>query len=264
MQLLRAMFTFAAGQYDDSNGRSFFPENPTKIISHARSWFHIKKRIRIIKQHELARWYEAVQELQNSNKAAIVRDYLLLILFTGLRKQEAAQLEWQNIDFNNRTLTVFETKNKLHHTLPLSDFVFALLQNRHNDADIAVNNEYVFPGNGIGGYLVEPRKQIARVVKMSGISFTLHDLRRTFITTAESLDISAYALKKLLNHKTNGDVTSGYIIMDTERLRKPMQMIADRLATLINENAGNITFTSSDFTKSTNQNKIIALTNCMP
>ncbi|MDG1286327.1 MAG: hypothetical protein P8P30_02045 [Rickettsiales bacterium] len=54
----------------------------------------------------------------------------------------------------------------------------------------------------------------------------LHDLRRTFITTAESLDISAYALKRLVNHKNSNDVTSGYIIMDTERLRKPMEQIS--------------------------------------
>jgi hypothetical protein len=43
---------------------------------------------------------------------------------------------------------------------------------------------------------------------------------------AESIDISAYALKRLVNHKmTNDDVTAGYIISDGERLRKPMQQI---------------------------------------
>ena len=62
----------------------------------------------------------------------------------------------------------------------------------------------------------------------------LHDLRRTFITAAESLDISAYALKRLLNHKMSNDVTAGYIINDVERLRKPMQLITDHLLKLIN------------------------------
>ena len=115
----------------------------------------------------------------------------------------------QNIDFNSKTLTVIETKNKSHHTLPTSDFIFSLLQARYNNAHTVINSKYVFPGNGAGGYLVEPRKQIAKVVKTSAIPFTLHDLRRTFITIAESLDISAYALKRLLNHQSNGDVTSG-------------------------------------------------------
>jgi hypothetical protein len=52
-------------------------------------------------------------------------------------------------------------------------------------------------------------------------------LRRTFITIAESLDIPAYALKRLLNHKMNNDVTAGYIISDVERLRAPMQKVTD-------------------------------------
>ena len=67
----------------------------------------------------------------------------------------------------------------------------------------------------------------AGAVTETGITFTLHDLRRTFITVAESLDIPAYALKRLLNHKMSNDVTAGYIITDVERLRIPMQRITD-------------------------------------
>ena len=61
------------------------------------------------------------------------------------------------------------------------------------------------------------------VIQASGVTFTPHDLRRTFITVAESLEIPAYSLKKLLNHKMTGDVKAGYIIIDAERLREPMQ-----------------------------------------
>lgn len=67
------------------------------------------------------------------------------------------------------------------------------------------------------------------VVELSGVPFTLHDLRRTFATIAEGLDLSAYALKRLLNHKMNNDVTAGYIMRDVDRLRKPMQQIANFL-----------------------------------
>lgn len=70
---------------------------------------------------------------------------------------------------------------------------------------------------------------MAKVIASSGVSFTVHDLRRTFITVAESLDIPAYALKRLLNHKMMNDVTAGYIMLDIERLRAPMQMITDHL-----------------------------------
>ena len=74
---------------------------------------------------------------------------------------------------------------------------------------------------------------MAKVSQMSGVNFTMHDLRRTFITMAESLDISAYAVKRLVNHKMTSDVTAGYIISDVERLRKPMQLITDSLLKFI-------------------------------
>jgi hypothetical protein len=44
------------------------------------------------------------------------------------------------------------------------------------------------------------------------------------------LDIPAYALKRLLNHTDNAsDVTAGYLILDVERLREPMERIAQSL-----------------------------------
>ncbi len=67
------------------------------------------------------------------------------------------------------------------------------------------------------------------VAALSGVPFTIHDLRRTFATTAEGLDLPAYSLKRLLNHKMSNDVTAGYIMLDVERLRKPMQLITDFL-----------------------------------
>ncbi len=71
------------------------------------------------------------------------------------------------------------------------------------------------------------------VVALSGVEFTPHDLRRTFVTIAESLDIPAYALKRFMNHKSNGDVTAGYIVLSVERLRKPMQAITDHILEMV-------------------------------
>ena len=107
--------------------------------------------------------------------------------------------------------------------LPLSDYLYDLLVARHEGAV----SPFVFPGQEPNASLKEPRPQMRKVTDRSGVEFTLHDLRRTFITIAEGLDISAYAIKRLVNHKMHQDVTAGYIISDLERLRQPMQRITD-------------------------------------
>lgn len=73
------------------------------------------------------------------------------------------------------------------------------------------------------------RKQMAKVIKESGISCAIYDLHRMFLTVAESLDISAYAVKRLAHHKMSDDITAGYILADVERLRQPIQKITDYL-----------------------------------
>jgi integrase len=232
MRFLRALFNFAAGEYEDGKGRSLILENPVKRLSHTRAWYRIERRQTVIKSHKLPAWYEAVIQVRDersTGKSAALRDYFLLIIFTGLRREEAARLTWDQVDLKAKTLTIADTKNHLPHILPLSDFLFNLLTLRK---DHAVSN-YVFPGDGRAGYIVEPRKVMKKIIEKAEISFTLHDLRRTFITVAEGLDISAYALKRLLNHKMNQDVTAGYIVMDVERLREPMQMISKHLLKLM-------------------------------
>lgn len=133
-----------------------------------------------------------VQSLQNET----LRDYLILILLTGLRRQEAAKLMWEHVDLVAKTLTIVRenAKNNELHTLPLSDYLFELLKSRSQNKI----NQYVFPGTGSAGYIIEPRKQMANVTKASGIHFTVHDLRRSFITIAEGLDISTYAANQQL------------------------------------------------------------------
>lgn len=146
-------------------------------------------------------------------------------MLTGLRRSEAARLKWCDVDFIEQSFTIPDTKNKRSHTLPLTDFLHTLLKRRSHTKE----NEYVFPGKTEKGHLIDPKAAVTKVCDLSNVDFTLHDLRRTFITVAERLEIPAYALKRLLNHKSPNDVTAGYIIMDIERLRSPMQQITDHM-----------------------------------
>src|SRR5262249_44878145 len=124
MRLLRALFNFAAGKYADEAGRSPFATNPVKVLSETKAWAKIDRRRNVIKSHELADWYRAVQNLTNTT----TRDYLLLLIFSGLRRQEAARLRWSDIDLKGRTLTIPDTKNRRPLELPLPQFLYAMLE----------------------------------------------------------------------------------------------------------------------------------------
>lgn len=227
MRVLRALFNFAASEYEDEYGAPLFPDNPVTRISHTKAWYRVERRRTVIKTHELKSWFEGVSSLESEysfEQTETVRDYLLLLLFTGLRREEGARLLWSRVDLEGRTLTITDTKNGEPHTLPLSDYLYALLTRRQAKA----KGPYVFPSaTSKTGHLINPYKPIEKVRERSGIYFTLHDLRRTFITIAEGLDISSYAVKRLVNHKMRTGVTAGYIVSDVERLRKPMQAITD-------------------------------------
>ncbi|WP_036302223.1 tyrosine-type recombinase/integrase [Methylotenera sp. L2L1] len=226
MRNFRAVMNYAIMKYEDSNGDSIFRHNPVIRITQLRAWHRAVRRDTLIKHYDLAPWYQAVMNLSNDSIAPnreVVKDFLLLVLFTGLRRNEAAKLTWNRVDLKDKTIVIKDTKNHTDHILPLTDFLHDLLTKRKAEA----KTKYVFPNETNTGYMTDPKKQIANVIKESGVNFSTHDLRRTFITIAESLDISAYALKRLLNHKMTNDVTAGYIISDVERLRVPMQKITD-------------------------------------
>ncbi len=228
MRQLRAYFNYAMGEYEDTQGRPIFIHNPVSRLSHIKAWNREKRKQTVIKTYDLKRWYSAVMELpshqlnnKQPNTAEICRDLFLFILFTGLRRREASTLKWENIDFQDHSLTIENTKNHETHSLPLTRFLLEVLDRRKSDSP------YVFQGTTLDKPLNDPKKQLDKVRKISGVYFNLHDLRRTFITIAESIDINTYALKKLLNHKDQRDVTGGYIITDMERLREPMNKITN-------------------------------------
>jgi integrase len=217
MRTLRLLWNFAADRNPDLG------PNPVRL---RRQWFPVPRRERLVREDDLAKFYNAASKLENP----VQRDYLLLLLFTGLRRREAASLRWSDIDLRARTLTVpaASTKSGKKLDLPMSDFVRDLFVARRALGDA----KFVFPANSKSGHVEEPRFALDAVAEASGVRVSVHDLRRTFITVAESCDISPLALKALVNHAIGGDVTAGYVQMTPERLREPAQRVCDRLKEL--------------------------------
>ncbi len=249
MRFLRSLLNFSKATYEDSNGHSILIENPVSILTNTRSWYREKRKQTVIKPHQLPGWFKAVSELKNPeciDSSFVIADYLIFLLFTGLRRQEAAQLLWKNVDLKDKSLTIPDPKNHCTLNLPLSEFLVDLLKERKA---LAIN-EYVFPGKEGKGFLIEPKRQIKRVIESSGVQFTIHDLRRTFVTIANSIEIPGYSIKRLVNHKMNGDITARYIISDADNLREPMEKITSYLLSLSNNKGDNkIVFLDKDLQK---------------
>jgi integrase len=212
MRGLRAVWNFMAERVSD------MPPCPVKL---KRQWHPVRPRQRHLRGDDMPAFYRAVMALPN----AVARDYILLLLFTGLRRREAAALRWADVDLQGRTIRIPETKSGRKLDLPMSDVTHDMLVARRSVG----KTEYVFPSHAASRHIESVKFFFNQVAEASGVRISAHDLRRTYITTAESADISVMATKALVNHSLGCGVHEGYIQMSVERLREPAQRVADKL-----------------------------------
>jgi integrase len=225
MRALRAIWNFVA-ERNDGVPAAALPPNPVKL---KRQWFPVKRRKRLVKADDLPAFYAALTQLENT----VMRDYILLMLFTGLRRREAASLEWSDVDLQGRVIRVDaeETKTGEKLDLPMSDIILDMMIARRS----ICSDNWVFPANSKSGHVESPKFAFEKIKEATGLRYSPHDLRRTFVTTAESCEISTFALKAMVNHSLgSGDITGGYVEMTAQRLRGPAQLVAD----LIKERCG--------------------------
>jgi len=232
MRLVRALFNYAIGQYEDSKGEPLFVHNPVIRITSQKLWFKEKIRQGVVMKYDLKKWYEGVMNLplQDDNvyidtSAEVVRDFLIFAMFSGLRRNEVLEMKWSDIDFRNHSFTLEDTKNNESHSLPLNFKLDEVLERRKNDTD----NPYIFQGLKPNGHLHPPKRQMARARALVGFHFTNHDLRRTFETMANRLNLSKFTLDKLVNHRNSKDITGRYIVLEIDDLREPMVKTAELL-----------------------------------
>jgi integrase len=227
-RFLRSLLNYCAAKYRDEDSSPLIKYNPVKILTETRQWATVNRRQTIIKNKDLPKWFKAVQGL----KSSVVRDYLLTILLSGLRRNEALPLETKAIDLEERTITLLDTKNNKPFMIPIPNYLHKVLKAR---IKANVENTYIFPSRIKGRRITEPQSGINSVIKVSKVEFCSHDLRRLFVTTAEALDLSPFVIKRLVNHSVTGkdsDTTGGYIVSDLDRLRGPIQKIEDKILQL--------------------------------
>jgi integrase len=222
----RVMTSFGVMYNYTAKRNGGMPQNPVTLVREDQ-WYDIEPRDGELKISKYAAFYKAIMELQS----AVARDYLILITFTGLRRREAASLEWGQVDLAEKTLVIppQKTKNGKKLTLPLTDVVFNMLSARQAMG----MTRYVFPAVGRAGYIQEPKFHLQQIAKKTGIKVTIHDLRRSYARVVESCDPSVITLAALLNHKLPGATTTqNYARPPMERMREVAEKTCAKLKAL--------------------------------
>lgn len=114
-------------------------------------------RDRFLQSYELPRFFASLMEEPNET----VRDYFLVSLLTGARRANVLAMRWREVNFDDRIWRIPRTKNDEPQNVTLTDEVIEVLRRRRGASEAGA--EYVFPGDGGSGHLVEPKKGWKRV-----------------------------------------------------------------------------------------------------
>lgn len=235
-RIVRALYNFALDIYDEEITR-----NPVRRLSSVKAWYNVPRKTTFVKPSQLPAFFDAVKK-----KPGVVSDYMLALLFTGIRSaSEIAKLEVAHVDFKERAFSLYDTKTQEWLYIPMCKSSEKILKRRVDDAK-AQGTSYLFYAfveqaarNGkyvpkvTGGHIEDVRGTIKTIFqdteladinpRTPGHMVTPHDLRRTFLTYADELDISNVVQKRLVGHAIPTDVTDGYKVLTMKRLRTAVE-----------------------------------------
>lgn len=125
------------------------------------------------------------------------------MLFTGLRRQEVANLRLDDVDFSRMSITVLQGKGAKDRVVPISTRLAAILRaymaERAARGDVcpsfflAAQKDIPLSSNAI-------RLFLARIRKFVGFHFSAHSLRHTFATLMLEGGCDLYTLSRMMGH----------------------------------------------------------------
>src|SRR5262245_19415117 len=160
-----------------------------------------QSRDRVLDDKELRKVWNAAERLDHP-WTGIVK----LLILTGQRRNEIADLHWSEIDLDERVIHLppARTKNARAHDVPLSAPALALITGlrRLADADLV----FTIRRQPVTGF----SRMKERLDTESGVTdWTLHDLRRTVASGLQRLGVRLEVTEAVLNHKSGS--TAGIV-----------------------------------------------------
>lgn len=195
--------------------------NPAKGIKRYKE----RSRERFLQADEMPKFFEALSTEPNPD----IRDYVLLSLLTGARRGNVLSMRWDDVAFERKEWRIIRTKNNEPQTVPLGAETLHILESRKFEQEKQAKKDkvsppdFVFPGEGKTGHLIEPCRGWVRILKAAGIKdLHLHDLRRTFGSWQARTGASLIVIGKSLNHKSQA-TTQIYSRLDIDPVRKSVE-----------------------------------------
>ena len=135
---------------------------------------------------------------------------MLLALCTGMRRGEVLGLEWRDVDFQRRQVTLRQTKNGSRRSVPLVSPAYEVLEARRKLRRL--DTPLIFPGRKnprMPDAAIQPKdltkpwetaRQKARLA-----DFRFHDLRHSAASYLAMSGASTLEIAAILGHKTPAD-----------------------------------------------------------
>ena len=162
-----------------------------------------------LQREQLPAWFSHVRQIQNP----VIGTYLQCLLLTGARREELAELKWDDVNFQWSGLTL-KDKIEGQRAVPLTPYVAHLL------ARLPRRNEWVFSSpTSKSGRLTEPSIAHRQACAAAGLELTLHGLRRSFASLCEWLDIPGGLSAQIHGHAPQGVREQNYIRRPLDLLR---------------------------------------------
>lgn len=151
-------------------------------------------------------------------------DLVILLLDTGARYSEIANIEWRRIDLAERTIHLWRSKVENETVLYMTDRVFNVLSRRFSTKD----GQYVFSnrdGDARGYSTHSIRKAIAR----AGIkNCRVHTLRHTHASRLIQNGMSVYEVREILGH-SDIKTTMRYAHLEQRQVTAKARDVMNRL-----------------------------------
>jgi integrase len=151
-------------------------------------------RDRVLSDDELRGAWEAADALE-----PVYGSFIKLLILTGQRRSEVAELRWAEIDLEKRvwTLPKERAKNGIERTIPLPDQAVEILK-----ALPRSGSPFALTLNGRNPIRGTPRikRRLDAIMPPDTSSWVLHDIRRTVASGMARLGINLPVIEKLLNH----------------------------------------------------------------